>query len=171
VFAAGFAAVEAEFILRLDADAPTGKDQWSPEEAAAFPASLYTGMEVASSPLASINELGPCAVVSDFGNHNGLVLGEPRGDWQRVTTASLICQTLIDGTIVGDGGAHRLPGGLGAALAFALSRSARRGRPLCKGMLIATGNTTGIHDIRIGQTAKLRFGGHGEIICRAVAAS
>ena len=32
------------------------------------------------------------------------------------------------------------PGGLRAAFAFALSRSARRGRPLKAGDLIATGN-------------------------------
>ena len=62
------------------------------------------------------------------------------------------------------------PGGLRAAYAFALARSARRGRPLRRGDLIATGNATGIHDIAVGQQAVIRFEGHGEIACRAVAA-
>ena len=63
-----------------------------------------------------------------------------------------------------------LPGGLRTAIAFALSRSAKRGRPLKRGELIATGNATGIHDIRVGQTAVVRFAGFGDIACRAVAA-
>ena len=72
--------------------------------------------------------------------------------------------------MVGTGGATRLPGGLRAAYAFALSRSALRGRPLRKGDLIATGNATGIHDIEAGQTALVRFAGFGDIACRAVPA-
>src|ERR1700753_975548 len=34
VFEGGFAAVEAEFVFRLGADAPSDKIQWTPEEAA-----------------------------------------------------------------------------------------------------------------------------------------
>lgn len=75
VFTSRCAAVEAEFVLRLEADAPANKLSWSTDEADAFPATLFTGMEIASSPLATINQLGPRVVISDFGNHNGLVLG------------------------------------------------------------------------------------------------
>ena len=57
------------------------------------------------------------------------------------------------------------------AFAFALSRSARRGRPLKAGDLIATGNATGIHDILPGQQARIEFHGHGSIEALAVAAS
>lgn len=169
VFAGGFAAVEAEYVLRLQADAPVTKIEWSLAEAEAFPATLHTGIEIASSPLATINQLGPRVVVSDFGNHNGLVLGEEIAGWRGIPESALTCTTLIDGIEVGRGGATVLPGGLRAAFAFALSRSARRGRPLKAGDLVATGNATGIHDIRIGQTATIRFDGHGEITCTAVA--
>ena len=172
VFAAagGFAAVEAEYVLRMEADAPPDKLDWTPEEAAALPARLFTGVEVASSPLATINVLGPRVVVSDFGNNNGLVLGTEIGDWTRLDPSRLLARTEIDGQVVGIGGANNLPGGLHAAYAFALSRSARRGRPLRAGTLIATGNATGIHDIAVGQHAVIRFEGYGEISCRAVAA-
>ncbi len=128
------------------------------------------GVEVASSPLATINELGPRVVVSDFGNNNGLVLGPEIVDWTARDENSLRAETLIEGEVVGTGGATRLPGGLRAAYAFALSRSALRGRPLRKGDLIATGNATGIHDIEAGQTALVRFAGFGDIACRAVPA-
>ena len=46
------------------ADAPAGKLDWTPAEAAALPAALAIGLEIASSPLATINALGPRVVVS-----------------------------------------------------------------------------------------------------------
>lgn len=170
VFTGGFGAVEAEYVLELLEDAPAGQHHWSPEQAEALPARLYIGVEVASSPLATINVLGPRVVVSDFGNNNGLVLGPEITDWIARDETALRAQTLIDGEVVGTGGATRLPGGLRAAYAFALSRSALRGRPLKRGDLIATGNATGIHDIAAGQTALVRFAGFGDIACRAVPA-
>lgn len=171
VFQGGFGAVEAEYVLRLDADAPAGQQSWTPEQAAALPATLFIGMEVASSPLATINQLGPRVVVSDFGNNNGLIVGPEIPDWQQRDESGLRCSTAIDGRIVGQGGATTLPGGLRAAYAFALARSARRGRPLKAGDLIATGNATGIHDILPGQIASIHFDGVGELQCRAVAAT
>ncbi len=166
----GFGAVEAEYVLRLDVDAPAGKLHWTPEEAAALPATLFIGMEVASSPLATINQLGPRVVVSDFGNNNGLLMGAEIRDWTRLSDAALTCRTFIDGRQVGQGGATLLPGGLRTAFAFALARSARRGRPLRKGELIATGNATGIHDILPGQQVRIDFDGHGSLEARAAAA-
>ncbi|MDG2523984.1 2-keto-4-pentenoate hydratase [Stenotrophomonas sp. HITSZ_GD] len=170
IYAGGFGAVEAEYVLRLEQDAPEDKLAWTPEEAAALPARLFIGVEIASSPLATINQLGPRVVISDFGNNNGLILGPEVTDWQARAEAELKAETLIEGQRVGLGGATLLPGGLRAAYAFALGRSARRGRPLKRGDLIATGNATGIHDIAVGQQATVRFEGIGEIRCRAIAA-
>ncbi len=170
VFSGGFAAVEAEYVLRLHADAPDGKTDWTPEEAARVPAALHIGVEVASSPLATINVLGPRVVVSDFGNNNGLILGREIPDWLAIPEAELTCHTFIEERLVGSGGATTLPGGLRVAFAFALSRSAKRGRPLKAGDLIATGNATGIHDIRVGESARISFAGYGDITCQAQAA-
>jgi len=167
VFAGGFGAIEAEYVLRLDADAPADKLSWTPEEAAAHPATLFAGVEVASSPLATINELGPRVVVSDFGNNNGLLLGPAIPGWTTLDESELRAETFIDGQSVGSGGAERLPGGLRTAFAFALGRSARRGRPLRRGDLIATGNATGIHDIAPGQHGRVVFAGHAVLECRA----
>ncbi len=171
VFSGGFAAVEAEYVLRLQADAPAGKTDWTPEEAAGVPATLHIGVEIASSPLATINLLGPRVVVSDFGNNNGLILGAEIPDWLAIPEAELACHTFIEERLVGSGGATTLPGGLRTAFAFALSRSAKRGRPLKAGDLIATGNATGIHDIAVGQSARISFSGFGDITCRARAAT
>ncbi len=170
VFTGGFGAVEAEYVIRLEADVPAGKQDWTPAETEAVPASLHTGIEVASSPLATINILGPLVVVSDFGNNNGLVLGNEIPQWRNIPEHELVCSTFIEGVAVGTGGATRLPGGLRAAFAFALNRLARRGIAAKAGDLIATGNATGIHDILAGQGTRVSFAGFGDIACHAVAA-
>jgi 2-keto-4-pentenoate hydratase len=170
VFVGGFAAVEAEYIFRLGQDVPEGKTEFSRDEALALVAALHVGVETAGSPLATINQLGPRVVVSDFGNNAGLILGPEIPDWTRVSASSLRCHCHIDGLPVGSGGAESVPDGLAASLAFALGRCARRGIRLRAGALVTTGAATGIHDIRVGQVARLDFEGIGSIQCRAVAA-
>jgi len=171
VFEGGFAAVEAEFVFRLASGAQAGKVAWTTEEAAQLVAALHVGIETAGSPLALINELGPTVVVSDFGNNAGLLLGPEIAGWRDQALASLTCETFIDGRSVGRGGALSLAGGPLAALAFALGRCAQRGRPLAAGDLVSTGATTGIHAIRQGERAQVRFDGIAELWCHAVPAA
>jgi 2-keto-4-pentenoate hydratase len=171
VFKGGFAAIEAEFVFRLAADAEPDKTLWTPQEAAQLVSTVHVGIETAGSPLAAINELGPTVVVSDFGNNTGLLLGPAIADWRRRSLEALTCETYIESNLVGRGAAASLPGGPLAAVAFALGRCARRGLPMKSGYVIATGAVTGIHDIRIGQSARVRFDRIGEILCRAVPAA
>jgi 2-keto-4-pentenoate hydratase len=171
IFEGGFAAVEAEFVFRLTADTPPDKLVWTLDETSDLPCSLHVGIETAGSPLAAINDLGPLAVVCDFGNNAGLLLGPEIPDWRARSLATLTCDTLIEEQVVGRGGALRVPGGPLAALAFALQRCASRGHPLVAGDLVSTGATTGIHALRRGQHASVRFDGIGELRCRAVPAS
>ncbi len=170
VFEGGFAAAEAEFVFRLTADAPPDKTTWTVNDAAQLACALHVGIETAGSPLAAINDLGPLAVVSDFGNNAGLLLGPEVTGWRERPFASLTCETFIAERSVGRGGALSLPGGPFAALAFALQRCARRGRPLATGDLISTGATTGIHALRSGQQVCVRFAGVAELRGHAVAA-
>jgi 2-keto-4-pentenoate hydratase len=170
VFEGGFAAVEAEFVFRLGADAPSDKVNWTPEEASKLAMAMHVGIETAGSPLATINELGGAVVVSDFGNNAGLLLGPVIPDWRNVPFESLKTEVFIEGKSVGKGGAMSLPGGPLAGLAFALARCARRGLPMKSGYVVSTGATTGVHDIRIGQESRAVFAGCGELLCRAVPA-
>ncbi len=171
VFAGGFAAVEAEYVFVLAHDAPPERLAYDEAAAAALVGALHVGIETAGSPLATINQLGPTVVVSDFGNNHGLVLGPAIPGWRARASASLRCSTRIDGRLVGEGGADAVPGGLLAALAFALGCCARRGLPLRAGMLVTTGAATGIHDILPGESAEIRFDGDAVLACRAVAAT
>jgi len=170
VFVGGFAAVEAEYVLRLGVDAPTGKAEWTAEEGRGLIDAVHIGVETAGSPLATINKLGPTVVVSDFGNNAGLILGPEIADWRDRPLESFTCRTFVAGEMVGEGGALSLPGGPFEALKFLLEICARRGRPLKAGDLVSTGAATGIHEIAAGQVAKAEFGRDGSIECRAVKA-
>jgi 2-keto-4-pentenoate hydratase len=171
VFEGGFAAVEAEYVAVVARDAPADKLDWTTEEAAALIDALHIGMEPAGSPLATINVIGPLAVVSDFGNNAGLMVGEAILGWRETRLEDLRCETVIDGRVMGRGGAFVLPGGPVESVRLLAENVARRGRPLTKGMFICTGAAAGIHDIAAGQTGCVRFTGHGEIQCRAFAAT
>lgn len=164
----GFAALEAEYVFVLADSAPAGRTEWTAARAAELVGELRVGIELAGSPLATINELGPAVVVSDFGNNAGLLLGEPIADWRSRPLASLTCETHLDGRHVGHGGAASIMGGPLAALAFALGCCARRGRALRGGDLVSTGACTGIHSIRSGEEARVVFAGAAELVCRGV---
>ena len=171
VFGAGFAAIEAEFVVRLGCAAPADQLTWSADEARALVDTLHLGIELASSPLAAINDLGPAVTIADFGNNAGLILGPPIEGWRDRPCATLRCESWVAGRPVGRGGAASLPGGPFAALAFALACTARRGRPLQAGNWVTTGATTGVHPILVGDTAIVAMEGGAELRCRAVAAA
>jgi 2-keto-4-pentenoate hydratase len=163
----GFGAVEAEIVLRVAEDAPANKKVWSIDEAAEMVRGFHLGVETAVSPLATLNDLGPGAVISDFGNNWGVVVGASIGEWRSIQ--EVVALTFIDDGFVGRGTAFIRQGALGA-LAFALSKCAERGRPLRAGDFISTGAITGVHDIRVGQQSRHVFEGCGEIECRGVRA-
>jgi len=166
----GFTAVEAEFVVRLGRDAPADKTEWTAREAADYVGELMVGVEIAGSPLAAVNELGPPIVASDFGNNDGQILGPVIEDWRDLAWEDMPAETFINGVSVGKGGAASIPGSPLAALAFLLGHVAARGRPLKKGMLVTTGASTGIHDIAAGETSLVDFGLFGSVACVAVPA-
>lgn len=169
VFEGGFAAVEAEFVIRIGADADPTLITYSDDQARALVGSVFLGVETAGSPMAAINEIGPLAVASDFGNNAGLILGAEIGAW-RDDLLDMPIEVFIDGTRVGQSTAASIPGGPLASLRFIAEHCARRGRPLRAGQLVSTGAATGVHDISAGQSARIVFEGAGEIQCRGVPA-
>lgn len=170
IFVDGFAAVEAEFVAVIGKDAPPEKLSWTPDEASGMIADLRIGLEIASSPLPAINDLGPAVVASDFGNNLGLVVGPTIKDWQSRPLDTMHCMTYVDEQVAGDGGAFNLTGGFVRSVQYLLELTARRGFPLRAGDVIATGQTTGIHDIAAGQTGTTDFGEDGRLSIRAKAA-
>lgn len=159
VFEGGFAAVEAEFVVRVTGEPPADPQDWL-GDVGGF-ATLHVGSEIASSPLATINQLGPGAVIADHGNNAGAIVGPwiapgLMRDWSQLASV-----TRVQGAPVGEGSAARVPGGPFAAVAFLARQLAGRGRYLAKGDVVLTGMTTGVHDVLPGQTARLEFDGVG----------
>jgi 2-keto-4-pentenoate hydratase len=154
IFASGFAAVEAELVIRLRQDLPAHeRGAWTAEEAARLEQHLLVGIEVASSPIPDINSLGPTVIAADFGNNNGLVLGSILADRAGEAPVQLACY--VDGQLMGEGSADNLPGGIHHGLATALNILASRGQPVRAGMVFATGAITGIHPIGPGQRCRV----------------
>lgn len=168
IFADGFAAGEAEFVLRIGSDLDPHKRAYSLEEAADLIEAVHVGVEIASSPLKDINGFGPTAVVSDFGNNSGLVVGAEVRDWRSSGFESWDVVTTIDGAKAGEGRASSFPDGAIGAARFLFELSARRGVRLRKGQWISSGAVTGVHEARPGQSVEARFGPHHRLRCTLV---
>jgi 2-keto-4-pentenoate hydratase len=170
VFLGGFAAVEAEFVLRLKSGLPDNLPA-TPDAAADIVESLHVGVEIASSPFAGINDLGPMSVVSDFGNNNGLIVGPAIEGWRDIPPEDLPARVEINGEIVGEASAAAIPGGPIAALCFLIELCRKRGIELKPGDLISTGAATGVHEAAISSLSTVDFGAHGAIKLRLIASA
>ncbi|ESQ77238.1 2-keto-4-pentenoate hydratase [Asticcacaulis sp. AC402] len=173
VYEGGFAAVEAEYIFRIDHDADPQKTAYSEEDAIRLIDGVFAGIEMAGSPLPTINTLGPVVTASDFGNNFGLILGARLAEFDSDSTVSQLdaehvksfsARTEMDGTVVGEGGLFTMPGGPLKAIAWLAGHLAARGLPLTRGQLISSGATTGIHDIGAGQSSVVTFSGPHETV-------
>ena len=170
VFAEGFAAGEAEFLLRLGRTPPRGQTSFTLDEAAALIDAVHVGIEIASSPLSAINRLGPIAIISDFGNNNGLVVGPAVPDWRSTGFEDWAVVTLIDGREAGSGRASTFPDGAIGAARFLLELMAKRDFELSPGQWISSGAVSGVHDARAGQMVEAHFGELFTVTCRLKAA-
>jgi 2-keto-4-pentenoate hydratase len=169
VIEGGFAAVEAEFAFRMRDDLPIRKSPYTHAELEAAIASLHIAAEIAGSPLATINDLGPAAVVSDHGNNAAIVIGDEIPDWRQHAFEALTSRSLVDGIEVGNGSAASLEGGPLGALSFLVNNLASRGRFLRAGDWVSTGATTGVHRTAPGGIGVVDFGSYGSITIRILA--
>jgi 2-keto-4-pentenoate hydratase len=170
VFAQGFAAGEAEYLLRIGGTPPAGQTSFTLEETAELIETVHVGIEIASSPLGSINKLGPIAVISDFGNNNGMVIGAEIADWRSSGFEDWDVTTSIDGTEVGRGRAASFPDGAIGAARFLFELMAKRGIALEPGQWISSGAVTGVHDALPGQHVEARFADAYRVSCTLEAA-
>lgn len=167
VFQHGFAAIEAEIVLTLKEDAPKTKTNWTLNEAKAMVGSAHIGVEIASSPFAQINAMGPLVTISDFGNNYGLIIGDKLPNWAHFDTKDWIVETIIETESMGVKSSAQAGGPL-ESLRYCLENTAKRGRPLLKGMAISTGAITGVHQAHIGQHSTVRCIGAADIHLRLV---
>ncbi len=158
----GFAAVEAEFVMRIGDGVDPRKTDWTLAEACTAVDAVFIGVELAGSSLSTINDLGSAVVVSDFGNNGGLLVGAELPDW-RARLDTIAVETTLAGAVVGAGGSSSLSGGAMESVRFLLGHCAARERPLMTGALVSTGAVTGVHQARIGDAFACAFDGVGVI--------
>ena len=161
IFDRGFAAVEAEFMLRLKvADKPLPT---SPREAIDWVDEVRLGVEIASSPYANINSDGPCVTISDHGNNAGLLLGQrvPFEMWDGLNDVAVSLD--IDGQTVGKATTATMLDGPFGAVCFLLRNLSERGIELETGWWVSSGAITGVHEIKPGQHATANFDDIGSV--------
>jgi 2-keto-4-pentenoate hydratase len=166
VFAGGFAAAEAEFMLRL-APPPGATVPTSNAAAAEWVDAMRIGIEIASSPYSGINSDGACVTISDHGNNAGLVLG-PQVDRVLWTDLDRIQVSLaVDGRIVGRATTATMLDGPFGAVRFLLANLQERGIAPVAGWWVSSGAITGVHEIGPGAALEAVFAGIGPVGARA----
>ncbi len=157
VFAEGFAAAEAEYLLRIARAPDPAKTSYTMDEAADLIDAVHVGLEIASSPFPGINVMGPLVTISDFGNNYGLVIGDPIPDWRDVDFIDWPVTLTIDGVEAGAAtAAAMLDGPIGAAR-FLFEALAARRIALAAGQWVSSGAVTGVHEVAPGAQVVATF--------------
>ena len=170
VFAGGFAAAEAEFLLRIGSDVDPAKTHYTMEDAAALIDVVHVGIEIASSPFPGINQHGPAVTISDFGNNNGLIVGPEITHWRDSGFERWPVSVHIDGAEVGCATTETMLDGAVGAVRFLLELLARRKIAVKPGLWVSTGAVSGVHEVRPGQQVEARFGDMFAVTCSIEAA-
>lgn len=143
VFDGGFAAIEPELVVQLGNCRAEDR--------------MFIGAEIASSPVPAINGHGPTAVVCDFGNNNGLLIGAEISGWQSLRDHSDV-SIWINDALIANKKLTSLASQARPALNFCLEHFAKQGRKLAPGTYISTGAITGIHEAESGAKSRISFG-------------
>ncbi len=159
VIAGGFCAAEAEFLLRIGQRPDPARTEWTLDDARALVDRVAIGIEIASSPLATINTLGPAVTASDFGNNHGLLVGPALPGWCDADLDAIEVVVTIDGREAGRATTATMLDGPWGAVRFLVELCARRGIPLEPGQWISTGAVTGVHEVVPGNRVEASFDG------------
>lgn len=165
VFREGFAAAEAEFLLRVARPSDPAKRRYTLDEARGFVDAVSVGIEIASSPFPGINDNGPAVTISDFGNNNGLVIGPEVTGWRDADLCAWPVQLLINGENAGRATAATMLDGPFGAVRFLLENMGERGLTLRSGQWISTGAVTGVHQVAVGDRVEARFDDRLSVEC------
>lgn len=165
IFADGFGAAEAEFLLRIGAAPDPAQTSFTLEQAHALIDAVHVGIEIASSPFPGINSHGPGVTVADFGNNNGLIVGAEADGWREGDINQWAVTLTINGKEIGAATAAAMLDGPFGAARYLFEHMAARGIPLTAGQWISTGAVTGVHKVAVGDTVEAAFDGRLTVRC------
>ncbi|GAA0679661.1 2-keto-4-pentenoate hydratase [Sphingomonas insulae] len=165
IFADGFGAAEAEFLIRIGTAPDPAKTSYTMDEARDLIDAVHVGIEIASSPFPGINAYGATVTISDFGNNYGLVVGDAIPDWRSQDLNQWPITLDINGARIGAAtAAAMLDGPIGAAR-FLFEHMAARGIQLTPGQWISSGAVTGVHPVAVGDSVTATFDGRYTVGC------
>lgn len=165
IIADGFAAAEAEFMLRIGTAPDPARREWTLEDARAHIDAVHVGIEIASSPFPGINAGGAAVTISDFGNNYGLLVGAEAEGWREADINDWPVEVLIEGDRVGSATAATMLDGPFGAARFLFENLAARGIAVEPGQWISSGAVTGVHEVTVGQRIEARFGENLVVTC------
>lgn len=163
VFADGFAAIEAEFIIELGDVSALPATDLTEEQVKSVINRVFIGVEIASSPLQIINDIGPVGPVSDFGNNAGLIVGPEVKNWADADLS--VHQVLLDinEERIGDKCAPEALNGPLGAVKFLIEHLKAEGYEIPVGTYASTGAITGVHQAYSGDKSVIEFVGLGKM--------
>jgi len=161
VYAGGFAAIEAEFVILLGNVSHLPTSDLSADDVRSVIEKVFIGIEIASSPMKDTPKYGTFSGVSDFGNNAGIIVGPEVKNWQDVDLSSINVSVEIGGDVVGSATAKpELDGPLGA-LTYLIEHLAQRNHDLPAGSYVSSGAITGAHRAELNVASKVSFEGYG----------
>lgn len=163
VFQDGFAAVEAELLLRIG---ETPLRAYNIDDVGEIIDEVRIGLEIASSPYSGINRDGPAVTASDFGNNKGVVLGHRLDHWRSLDLLEMPVVTSIDDQVVGRADMRSMLDGPFGSVVFLIDLLRARNIVISPGTWVSAGAITGVHDILPGQKAVARFADTWDVSCR-----
>ena len=161
VYEGGFAAIEAEIVLELGTAVQPIDRNYTEEELIELVTAVYCGAEIASSPMAVVNERGATSVIADLGNNAGVLVGPEISGWQSLSPNTLAVAVTVDDNLVGEAIVESITGNPLQALRFLIEHCAAHGIVLPAGTLISSGALTGVHDVGIGSVTRIDYGTYG----------
>ncbi len=161
VFKNGFAAIEAEFILQLKDVSKLPDKNLTEQQIINSIDKVYIGAEIASSPIQNINDFGPVAPISDFGNNSGMIIGPEIENWRNLDLSSVDVTVVIDEQVHGPTTSPAGMAGPYGAAKFLIEQLKQRGYDIEPGTYISSGAITGVHDSNVGSSSTITFEGLG----------
>lgn len=163
VFAEGFAAIEAEFVILLGDVSNLPTSNLTKEDAINAIDKVFMGIEIASSPMKNTHSYGTLSPISDFGNNAGVIVGPEITNWRDIDLSTINVSVKIGGEEVGNANTKpNLDGPLGA-VTYLIEHLAQRGHKIEPGTYISSGAITGAHQTSTGIASEVTFGDVGTI--------
>jgi len=171
VYAQGFGAIEAEYVIKLGDISHLPTSNLSADDVRSVIEKVFIGIEIASSPMKDTHQYGTFSGISDFGNNAGIIVGPEIKNWRDIDLSAVDVSVTIGDEVVGSATAKpELDGPLGA-ITYLIEHLAQRGHSIPAGTYVSSGAITGAHRAELNIPSKVTFDGFGTISLELVSNS